>query len=304
MFASGLLAPRLGLGLGLRGQIALGTVLLAVPALAALAVRRRPGERRSARAPSPSARRRSRPCSGPPCGSAASVSWRCNRSSPRPRLSTSRLFRGLHSALAPTGPIDALVSLAVIAVLPGAVRGAGRPRRAAALARSPLGPAGAVVASALLFAAMHLDPYRFLFTFDGRASSWACCGCAPARCGPPIVAHVTLNALTFAIAPLVDDPAQPYTPQPRSASPASSPGPPSRGRCCARSAAAPTDPPDCPFPPPCYPRLMRILAFAAACLALSGAPPGPLAGPGDRRRQGRPQRAGRPSPPAPSARAR
>ncbi len=61
---------------------------------------------------------------------------------------------------------------------------------------------------------MHLDPYRFLFTLDGRASSWACCGFAPARCGPPSSAHVTLNALTFAIAPLVDDPAQPYTPQP------------------------------------------------------------------------------------------
>jgi hypothetical protein len=38
MFASGLLAPRPGLGL--RGQIAFGTILLAVPALLAFAVNR------------------------------------------------------------------------------------------------------------------------------------------------------------------------------------------------------------------------------------------------------------------------
>jgi membrane protease YdiL (CAAX protease family) len=101
----------------------------------------------------------------------------------------------------------------VIAILPGlceelVVRGALLP---SLLER--LGPGGAVFTSALLFAAMHADPYRFLFTMTiglvlgalrlGTGSLW-----------PPVLAHVTLNALTFAIAPLVDDPSQPYTPQP------------------------------------------------------------------------------------------
>jgi membrane protease YdiL (CAAX protease family) len=70
-----------------------------------------------------------------------------------------------------------------------------------------------VVASAFLFAAMHLDAYRLLFTF----TVGFVLGMLRLRTGslwPSIFAHVTLNALTFAIAPLVDDPAQPYTPQP------------------------------------------------------------------------------------------
>ncbi len=77
-----------------------------------------------------------------------------------------------------------------------------------------LGSVWAILASAFLFAAMHFDLYRFLFTF----TIGLILGALRLRAGslwPPIVAHVTLNALTFLIVPLVDDPTQTtYTPQP------------------------------------------------------------------------------------------
>ena len=213
MFASAVLAARLGLALGLRGQIALGTALLALPALLALLAR--PAAGRAALG--------STPVSGRVAGlstvlgatlwigSLGLMEVQALVSPPSPQYLDS--FRALHRALAPAGALDMLVSLAVIAVLPGlceelVVRGALLP----SLVR-PLGPGLAVGASALLFAAMHLDPYRFLFTFTvgfvlgvvrlATGSLW-----------PPILAHVTLNALTFALAPVFDDPSQPYTPQP------------------------------------------------------------------------------------------
>ena len=114
-------------------------------------------------------------------------------------------FRAIHDALKPTGPLDGTVSLVVIAILPGlceelVVRGALLPSLV-----GRLGPGGAVVGSAFLFAAMHADPYRFLFTL----TIGLVLGLLRLRTGslwPPVLAHVTLNALTFAIAPLVDDP--------------------------------------------------------------------------------------------------
>jgi sodium transport system permease protein len=122
-------------------------------------------------------------------------------------------FRAIHEALAPAGPIDALVSLAVIAVLPGlceelVVRGVLLPGLAA---RMP--PVAAVLIAASLFAAMHADIYRFLFTFTigmvlGFVRLWT------GSLWPPVITHATLNALTFLIAPWVDDPSKGYTPQP------------------------------------------------------------------------------------------
>jgi membrane protease YdiL (CAAX protease family) len=148
-------------------------------------------------------------------------------------------FRALHHALAPSGPADVLASLAVIAVLPGlceelVVRGVLLPSLVAGLLSSfermgrSLNPEygatsrsrvsagathGAVLMSAVLFAAMHADPYRFLFTL----TIGLVLGVLRLRTGSlwsPVAAHVTLNALTFFVAPLVDDPSQPYTPQP------------------------------------------------------------------------------------------
>ena len=207
-------SPLLGLGLGgLRTRIALGTLLLALPALLALLVR--PVFLRAALGPWPP--------KGRTLGLAAALGaalWVASVGlielqslvvPPTPEYL--ELFRRLHQALAPSGPLDALVSLLVIAALPGVceellVRGALLP----ALVR-PLGPGGALAASAILFAAMHLDAYRFLFTLSvglvlgivrlGTGSLW-----------PSVVAHVTLNTLTFLVAPLVDDPSKPYTPEP------------------------------------------------------------------------------------------
>jgi membrane protease YdiL (CAAX protease family) len=122
-------------------------------------------------------------------------------------------FRALLHALAPKGPFDALVSLTVIAVLPAAaeelvMRGVLLPSLVA-----PLGAGGAVAAAALAFAVMHLDAYRFLFTLTIGGAL----GILRLRTGslwPPIVTHASLNALTFAVAPLIDNPDQTtYTPQ-------------------------------------------------------------------------------------------
>ncbi len=60
---------------------------------------------------------------------------------------------------------------------------------------------------------MH-DPFRFAFTLVVGIAF----GALRLRSGslwPPIVAHASLNTLTFLVAPLVDDPAQAtYEPQP------------------------------------------------------------------------------------------
>ena len=126
-------------------------------------------------------------------------------------------FRAIHRALAPSGPLDALVSVLVIAVLPGVceelvVRGVFLP----SLARSLGGGRGAGVAvlvSALLFGAIHLDAFRFLFTF----ALGLVFGFLRLRSGslwPSVLAHISLNTLTFVVAPFVDDPTQPYVPSP------------------------------------------------------------------------------------------
>jgi membrane protease YdiL (CAAX protease family) len=212
MFASGVLAPRLAPGLGLRGQIALGTVLLGLPAFLALAARppARAAALGSADVPHRTAALATLLGAALWIGSLGLMEVQSFFSLPPPEYLEA--FRAIHRALAPSGPLDTLVSLAVIAVLPGlceelAVRGVLLP----SLVR-PMGLLGAVVAAAFLFAAMHLDAYRFLFTF----TVGFVLGVLRLRTGslwPPVFAHVTLNALTFAIAPLVDDPAQAYTPQ-------------------------------------------------------------------------------------------
>jgi hypothetical protein len=60
---------------------------------------------------------------------------------------------------------------------------------------------------------MHADPYRFAFTFAVGLAL----GTLRIRTGalwPSIVAHATLNTLTFAAAPWLDDASQPL-PDPR-----------------------------------------------------------------------------------------
>jgi len=116
-----------------------------------------------------------------------------------------RHFRWLHEQLRPSGPVDAIWSVAAIAVVPAVceevlVRGIVLP----AFVR-PFGGPLAVVVSAGLFGLMHLDLYRLPFTI----AVGLVLGAIRLRTGallPAILAHASLNALTFALAPLLDEP--------------------------------------------------------------------------------------------------
>jgi membrane protease YdiL (CAAX protease family) len=213
MVASPFLSQRLSLGLGLRAQVAFGTLLLALPAAAILLAR--PGAARAALGPARPSRR-----SIAVSSLLAAALWvgsiglmETQSLVYPPPAETLDLFRRLHAALAPSGILDGLVSVAVIAVLPAlceelVMRGLLLPSLAAVVAPLP-----AVVLTAGVFALIHFDPIRLLFTFV----LGLVLGQLRVRTGslwPPVVVHLTLNALTFAVAPLVDDPSAPYTPQP------------------------------------------------------------------------------------------
>jgi membrane protease YdiL (CAAX protease family) len=134
-------------------------------------------------------------------------------------------FRRLYEALTPSGPFDALVSLAAIALAPAffeetLFRGLVLP----AFLRS-FGAAAAVAASAALFGLIHLDlaslvlgltkaslaaisasAYRVPFAFAVGVGL----GVLRVRSGsllPPFLAHAILNTITFVAAPYTDDPA-------------------------------------------------------------------------------------------------
>ena len=213
MVASPQLAHRLSLDLGLRAQVAFGTLLLALPAAVYLLAR--PGAARAALGAG-SVSRRSTAVSALLgtalwVGSIGLMEMQSLVYPPPPE--TLELFRRLHAALAPSGPLDALVSIGVIAVLPAlceelVMRGVLLPSLAAVAPAS-----SAVVLTAGAFALIHFDPIRLLFTFVVGLVL----GFLRLRTGslwPPVVVHLTLNTLTFAVAPLVDDPSAPYTPQP------------------------------------------------------------------------------------------
>ncbi|HSD26478.1 MAG TPA: CPBP family intramembrane glutamic endopeptidase [Vicinamibacteria bacterium] len=123
------------------------------------------------------------------------------------------LFRVLHAALRPATPVDALVSLLVIAALPAlceelSIRGVLLPSLA-----GWTGPTLAVYLTAGAFGLIHFDVIRAVFTVVLGLALGAL-RVRTASLWPSVVVHLTVNALTFAIAPLVDDPSQPYTPQP------------------------------------------------------------------------------------------
>jgi sodium transport system permease protein len=114
-------------------------------------------------------------------------------------------FEALHRTLRPTGPLDAVVSIAAIALAPAVCeevlfRGLLLP----ALAR-PLRTWGAIVLSALLFAIIHIDRagdaytlYRVPFTLAVALAL----GFVRVRAGsllPGLVAHAVLNTITFSV---------------------------------------------------------------------------------------------------------
>jgi membrane protease YdiL (CAAX protease family) len=114
------------------------------------------------------------------------------------------IFRRLHAALKPEGPLDAMASVVAIAVFPAVceeivLRGALLPGL-----RRGLGAAGAVAASALVFGLIHVDQaqgasawFRVPFTVLvgvvlGALRLWT------GSLVPPILAHAVLNTITFA----------------------------------------------------------------------------------------------------------
>lgn len=130
----------------------------------------------------------------------------------RPPAGYLEAFQRLHAALRPSGPIDALVSVAAIAVAPAVFeellfRGVVLP----ALLRA-LGNWGAIFGSALLFGLIHLDLvnpgglfYRVPFAFAVGLGL----GLLRVRTGsllPSILAHALLNTITFVAEPLAEDP--------------------------------------------------------------------------------------------------
>ena len=122
-------------------------------------------------------------------------------------------FRRIHEALRPANALDAALSVLAIAAVPALfeetlVRGVVLPSL-----HPWLGAPGAVLASALLFAAMHFDLYRFVFTF-ALGLALGVVRLRAAALLPCMVVHATLNTITFLAAPLVDDPIDPL-PDPR-----------------------------------------------------------------------------------------
>ena len=123
-------------------------------------------------------------------------------------------FRRIHDLLYPRDAKDALVSLAAIALIPAACEEAATRGVLLPSLRTALSPPMSIGLSAAVFALMHLDPYRTLFTFSVGLALGAV-RLRTQSLWPSLIAHASLNALTFAAAPFLDDPNQPLPdPQP------------------------------------------------------------------------------------------
>ncbi len=128
-------------------------------------------------------------------------------------------FQRLHDLLKPAGSVDALVSLLAIAIAPAiceevVFRGAALP------AFLRLGAPVAAILSSLLFGVIHLDfaggnlsLYRVPFAFV-VGLGLAAIRLRTGALGPAIVAHATLNSITFVAAPFAS-PTDGTLPDPR-----------------------------------------------------------------------------------------
>jgi membrane protease YdiL (CAAX protease family) len=113
-------------------------------------------------------------------------------------------FRELHALLRPHGAGEALMSLGIIALLPALAEELLCRGLLYASFAARVGAPAAVVLSAVPFALLHWDP-RILFALVLGLGL----GLLRARSGSaiaPALAHATLNAVTFALTPFLDDP--------------------------------------------------------------------------------------------------
>jgi membrane protease YdiL (CAAX protease family) len=114
------------------------------------------------------------------------------------------VFRKLLETLRPRGPLDVFVSVAAIAVVPALceemlLRGILLPPLARAM-----GAFGGVLTSALLFATIHWDLYRFPFTF-AMGLALGAVRLRTASLTPGVLSHALLNTITFAVAPFIGE---------------------------------------------------------------------------------------------------
>ena len=208
-----LLTPWLAadLRLGIRATVAAGTLLLGAPALLALALR---AQERSAVLGLRLAGRTAGLClllGGTLwVASIGVITVQALFRPPTPEELA--VFRRLHAALAPANPLDALVSVAVIALLPALVEELVMRGVLLTSLAARIRAVFSVVLTAALFAVIH-DPLRLMFAFV-LGLVFGLVRLRTASLWPSVVVHATLNTLTFLVAPLVDDPNQPYTPEP------------------------------------------------------------------------------------------
>jgi len=203
----------LGGHLPVRASITIGSALLALPALLSLALLGRPLTRTLALRPADNRTVRLTVAMGASLWLASLGLLELQYTVWPPPPGYLELFRRIHEALRPANPLDAVLSVIAIAAAPALfeetlVRGVVLPSF-----RPVLGATMAVIASALLFALMHADPYRLAFTFAVGIAL----GVVRLRANallPCILVHGTLNTLTFLAAPFVDDPSEPL-PAPR-----------------------------------------------------------------------------------------
>jgi len=205
-------AGRLMAEVGLRGLLVLAEAALIAPALLILALGRRSWRDTLALAPLSTAVALVCALLGAALWLASLGLLELQYTLWRPSLEYIDGFRRLHELLRPKGPVDAVISLLAIAVMPAlceeaVVRGILLPSL-----RTRMPALLAVVLSSLVFALMH-DAYRMPFTF----AVGLVLGGLRLRTGslaPSLIAHATLNALTFAAAPFLDAPTHPL-PDPR-----------------------------------------------------------------------------------------
>jgi membrane protease YdiL (CAAX protease family) len=204
-------AMRAAAPLGIRPALLTAELFLAVPALLALALWRIPWAEGLALArPSPAASALA-VLTGAALWAASLGLFELQYAAWPPPPGYLDQFQLLHHALRPSGVIDGLASVVAIAVAPAACeeilfRGALLPSF-----ERWLRPGGAVVLAALLFGIIHLDPttagaYTF-YRVPFATTVGLGLGILRVRSGslvPCILAHATLNAITFFTVLLTD----------------------------------------------------------------------------------------------------